>query len=373
MPAIRPLTKPALPARRLVVATCQRPKVSTAARRQRPTLAFGIALALHAALAVAVFYVTYLHGSRYHGDADHGISVHYSAADEPSDKTEVSPTARPAPMPSEAIAARIPENILPVSVPIPELTLPLPVSPDTQAGGNEIMARDMAKIEEAPARDDSGGSFFGTPLGKGTVVIVLDVSSSMAEAPHRERIRQQALDLIGGLSPAQKFNVIAFAQDADMLFDRPEAASRGNKAGAAAFLSGYYRKSFETTRTGAGLDPRSGVHFVPIQASRMAETRNWLGPTRLDIGLLLALKQHPDTILAITDGRPRIHGILANPSDDDVIATIASTSRKCYPPLVRPAVHSYLFPHSKSTSATESLAFLRLMQRDLGSTVTVIR
>lgn len=162
------------------------------------------------------------------------------------------------------------------------------------------------------AGDGMGGAeFLGLRGGGKDIVLVIDTSSSMplnCGPEGIEAIRKEISKTVNALAPATRFNIITYANDADLWRDKPVPANAENKRDALAFMEGYFgRGPFTRTRTEkfaeAGVDSE-GVKYVPMPPNKVEILRGTSGGSRIDLGLVLAFEMKPSTVFILSDGAP---------------------------------------------------------------------
>lgn len=162
------------------------------------------------------------------------------------------------------------------------------------------------------AGDGMGGAeFLGLRGGGKDIILVIDTSSSMPSncGPEGiEAIRKEIAKTVNALAPATRFNIICYANDADLWQEKPVPANAENKKNALAFMDGYFgRGPFTRTRTekfaNAGVDTE-GVKYIPMPPDKVEILKGTSGGSRIDLGLVLAFEMKPSTVFILSDGAP---------------------------------------------------------------------
>ena len=140
--------------------------------------------------------------------------------------------------------------------------------------------------------------FFGIKGRGDRIAILVDVSESMAEDEKGgekgfDRVKRKLGEVVDALSEQALFNIIVFADAANVLKPEMMIASKENKAAAKSYIQPFNR--------GGSWGLTSGN----VQSSSLGLTAEG-GTTRLDLALTAAFEQNADTILIISDGLPRV-------------------------------------------------------------------
>lgn len=178
-----------------------------------------------------------------------------------------------------------------------------------------------------------GGSFFGTPATGKSVILVIDVSTSMLRNCGErgiEAIRSEINRTINAFRPGSRFNIICFGNNADAFKKKSVAATSGSKADAIAFMRDYYKGDFTRTRTGDGVDEKDPIPYVPIRPSDLKSTRDTSGGSRYDMALLAAFEQRPDTIFLLTDGEPSTSRDGERLSKREILTMVRKAGKRAY-------------------------------------------
>jgi len=140
--------------------------------------------------------------------------------------------------------------------------------------------------------------FFGIKARGEKIAILVDVSVSMVEEERGgvegyRRVKRRVEEVIDALSEAALFNVLAFADAADVMEKELVIGSNDNKKTAK-----LYVRPFNT-------EGNWGLSQGNVQASNMG-LKAYGGTTRLDLALTACFQQGADTILIISDGAPMV-------------------------------------------------------------------
>lgn len=138
--------------------------------------------------------------------------------------------------------------------------------------------------------------FFGIHARGEKVAILLDVSTSMVEEERGgvqgfASVKRRMEQLIDSLGEGTLFNVIAFADAADALFDEMVIASAENRNKSKLFIRPFNQEGNWGLTEGNFQDSKYGL-------------KAYGGTTRLDLALAAAFKNGADTILVFSDGLP---------------------------------------------------------------------
>ncbi len=188
-------------------------------------------------------------------------------------------------------------------IPVPQTQLEVE-APDLGTGWGDGFGRGAMGTGSG-----QGTHFFGAPASGDSVVLVIDVSTSMpAECGESglRAIKNEVRRVVESFQPSTRFNLICFGNDADGFADRPVAASPENKRRAHDFMEDYFSGRFSRTRTEEfgrrGRDRE--IRYTPIESRDVPFLRGTSGGSRYDLALVAAFMQRPDTIFLITDGEP---------------------------------------------------------------------
>lgn len=146
--------------------------------------------------------------------------------------------------------------------------------------------------------------FFGIRGRGARIVIILDVSISMAEETEElgvtekgiaqyQRVKQRVSRVIDALNPDTLFNLVVYAETAAIWREEMQPATEQNKNAAKQYILPFNSR---VSRDAVGF--RSGLTRLEYGLGDYATG----GTTRFDLALSLAFKQRPDTILVICDG-----------------------------------------------------------------------
>jgi hypothetical protein len=156
-----------------------------------------------------------------------------------------------------------------------------------------------------------GASFLGLKGGGKSVVLVIDTSSSMPGNCGPEgiaAIRREIEKTVNALSPASRFNLVCYSNDADLFKPEPVPASPENKAAAIEFMKGYFGAGpWTRTRTeqfgNKGTDPL-GIAYTSVLPQDVKGLEGTSGSSRIELGLLVALQMEPSSVFVLSDGSP---------------------------------------------------------------------
>jgi hypothetical protein len=149
----------------------------------------------------------------------------------------------------------------------------------------------------------SAVDFFGIKKQGERVMFIVDGGASMVEPergdlPGYDRVKQELVAMIDGLSPGTFFNIIVFGRDIDLYAPRMVVATADNTAQVQAWIGPYWRLM-------DGKIERRG----PFRKNYQPEMLDWNGDggsARMDLALATALEMRADLIFMITDGTPSI-------------------------------------------------------------------
>lgn len=163
----------------------------------------------------------------------------------------------------------------------------------------------------------SNFDFFGIK-GKGEKIAVLvDVSVSMVEDDKGGiagfvRVKERVNSVIDALKEGTMFNMVVFADAASVWKDGLVVANNENKAKAKEFIANY----------------NSSLQNLGLSSGNISEDPKGLasngGTTRLDLALSASFHQGVDTILVVTDGKPKVVGVL---TADQIAAANAQNAK----------------------------------------------
>ncbi len=176
-----------------------------------------------------------------------------------------------------------------------------------------------------------GGSFFGTPAVGRSVILVIDVSTSMPRNCGEsgiEAIRSEITRTINAFRPGSRFNLICFGNMADAFRARPVAATSSNKQAAIEFTKAYFTGEFTRTRTADGIDEKDPVPYVPIRPGKFEATKNTSGGSRYDLALIAAFEQQPETIFLLTDGEPSTRRDGESLSKNEILSMVRRAGKR---------------------------------------------
>ena len=185
-----------------------------------------------------------------------------------------------------------------------------------------------------------GANFLGLSAGRNSrhVVLLIDVSGSMyanCGQDGLQAIKDEVAKTVNGLKENILFNIYTFASDADGFAQRSVKATGDNKKTAVDFFNGYFKggSGFYETRTSQwgnkGVD-KEGVRYVPIESDRFGNLRGIQGSTRLELGVIAAMQNRPQTIFIISDGDPQSTRDGTRLNDDEIIRLIDTEYSRHY-------------------------------------------
>jgi len=159
-------------------------------------------------------------------------------------------------------------------------------------------------------------NFFGIRDRSERIAFLVDVSLSMLEDERGgvwgyERLKQEIIRMINGLSEGTFFNIIIFATHVDTFLPKLKVATPEIKERAVQFLKPYnvYEKKGDEKRFGNLYKNYFPAPEVGLPARS--------GTTRIDMALTAAFEQGADTIFILTDGSPRIWKLLEGKERED--------------------------------------------------------
>ena len=141
-------------------------------------------------------------------------------------------------------------------------------------------------------------NFFGIQAKGERVAVLVDVSVSMVEEERGGvlgymQVKKRLGQVVDALSEASLFNVVVFADAANVMEKKMVIGSPDNKRRAKTFIQPYNMEGNWGLSSG-----NVSASYVGLQAKG--------GTTRLDLALTEAIRQGADTILVISDGIPRV-------------------------------------------------------------------
>jgi len=170
------------------------------------------------------------------------------------------------------------------------------------------------------------------------IVLLIDVSGSMignCGQDGLEAIKREVRRTVNAFDEKMRFNLVTFAGEADAFRSHSVSASAENKEAAVEFFSSYYGGGggFSQTRTerfgDRGRDDK-GVEYVAVMSSQFEELRGINGGTRVELGIIAAMKDKPTTIFVISDGDPGSHKNGERLKDRELIKLIEAEYKKIY-------------------------------------------
>jgi len=170
-------------------------------------------------------------------------------------------------------------------------------------------------------------NFFGIKDRGERIAFLVDVSLSMLEDERGgvwgyERLKQEIMRMVKGLSEGTFFNVIMFATDVDTYLPRLKVATPETKNRAVSFISPFnvFKRKGDEKRFGnlyKNYFPALDVG-IPTQS----------GSTRIDMALTAAFEQKADTIFILSDGQPWIYKLLEGKEQEEYEKRLARLTER---------------------------------------------
>ena len=291
--------------------------------------------------------------------------------------TEVAPEEIPLPppeknIPTSAAPSGSTADVLlgaaaPVSIPIPDS----PPMDDAIDFGGTGMGDGLGMGFGGGVGKIGGANFFGIPAGKGarSLALVLDVSGSMTSLGQDgiQAMKDQVDATLAGLDATSRFNLFTFAGEADGFKERSVNATSGNLKSANLFLRDYLKSGtgFSDTRTARfGDDGRddNGIYYVPIEGDDFDELKDSGGGTRIELGVLAAMRDKPEVIYVLSDGEPISNIGGKNVTERDLIMLIEKYRDANYGRSPKLTIHTI----SVGSIGRDGKQFLRKLARAFG-------
>ncbi len=294
--------------------------------RKSKILALLVAIGAHVLLIGALVYVVF--GETMVREPNLIISAPHSAVEQlrPTKKDLVQVKAeRPAAPSSSMSQVVVAETVSQIPVPMVEDFVEGPVNFGT--GFGEGMGSGMGGL----GGSGLGGSFFGTPAAGKSVILVIDVSTSMPRncgSNGIAAIRAEIERTINAFRPGSRFNIICFGNMADGFRKRPVPATPSNKKAAIAFTKAYFTGAFQRTRTAAGVDEKDPIPYVPIRPDAFRATEDTSGGSRYDLALIAAFEQQPETVFLLTDGEPSTRRNGESLSKNEILSMVRRAGKR---------------------------------------------
>lgn len=156
-----------------------------------------------------------------------------------------------------------------------------------------------------------GASFLGLSGGGKNIILVIDTSSSMpgnCKPEGIEAIRREIAKTITALAPNTRFNLVCYANDADLFQEKPVPANAQNKKDALKFMEGYFGAGpwlrTRTEKYGERDKDAEGTPYVAMPPGKVEALKGTSGGSRIDLGIVLALTMKPSTVFVLSDGEP---------------------------------------------------------------------
>ncbi len=156
-----------------------------------------------------------------------------------------------------------------------------------------------------------GAQFIGLKGGGKNIILVIDTSSSMPGNCKPEgiaAIRKEIEKTINALSPRVKFNIVCYANDADLFKANSVPANAKNKKDALAYMEGYFGAgSWNRTRTeqyGEKGTDADGIAYIPMPPGKVEALQGTSGGSRIELGVIIALQMKPSAVFVLSDGEP---------------------------------------------------------------------
>ncbi|CAN5360956.1 hypothetical protein BH23VER1_BH23VER1_07010 [soil metagenome] len=273
-------------------------------RKRSQLTAIGIAVLVHVVVALLAVIIIVAESIR---DTP---AITISGGEDPAaislDKRQVN--MRTKRVPSQTSASAIPTITVPVaaSLAIPEV---VDFTPDALDLGTMGIGSGFGFDEMGT--NFSGAEFLGLKGGGKDIIIVIDTSSSMPSVCKPEgiaAIRKEIAKTVNGLPALTRFNLICYADDADLFAEKPVLASPANKKAALKFMEGYFGAGpWLKTRTqeyGQRGKDNEGISYIPMIPNDVPELEGTDGGSRIELGLILAFKQKPSAVFILSDGAP---------------------------------------------------------------------
>ena len=157
--------------------------------------------------------------------------------------------------------------------------------------------------------------FMGIRGSGDNILLVIDTSASMPRNCGESgiaAIRREIINTINGFPDSSFFNIICYATDADSFRAQSVRATHKNKFEAIRFMRAYFGDSdhVASTRTssfgGDSLGARDpmGIDYFPIYPKEVDGLEGTGGGSRIELGVVAAMRSKPSTIFVLSDGEP---------------------------------------------------------------------
>lgn len=270
--------------------------------RRSLMVALSLAMALHVGLIAFLIQMVIARGQRHEPDLI--VAAPLAPVEQLVERRAFSQLKADRPSPPSGAQARVMTALSVAPIVIPEVDVVVEQPLELGAGFGEDLGLGIGGTGLG-----KGATFFGTPAAGRSVILVIDVSTSMPRNLGEEGLallRREIERTIHSLSPRTLFNLICFGNQADGFRPACVVASGENKKAAVAFMADYFTTKFTRTRTEAvgKAGELEGIRYVPIMCDEFDLTRDTSGGSRYDLALIAAFQQHPETIFLMTDGNP---------------------------------------------------------------------
>lgn len=300
--------------------------VAAAEARRSKLIALLVALAAHILLVSALLFIIF--GEVFVREPSLIVSAPYTPVEDlrPQKKDLVQVKAeRPAAPSSSMSKVIIADTISEIPLPVIDEFVDNPVNFGT--GFGDGFGEGLGGL----GGSGLGGSFFGTPAVGKSIILVIDVSTSMPRncgSNGIAAIRAEIARTINAFRPGSRFNLICFGNMADGFRERPVPATPANKQAAIEFTQAYFTGAFTRTRTADGIDEKSPVPYVPIRPGNFEATEDTSGGSRYDLALIAAFAQKPDTVFLLTDGKPSTRRNGKSLSKNEILSLVRRAGRQ---------------------------------------------
>ena len=301
--------------------------VAAAEARKSKMVALMIALGAHVLLIGALLFVVF--GEVLERQPNLIISAPYTPLEQlkPAKKDLVQVKAQKPAAPSASMSKVIVAQNVVSAIPMPIVDEFDEETVNFGTGFGEGMGSGMGGF----GGQGRGGSFFGTPAAGNSIILVIDVSTSMDRECGESgiaAIRAEIERTINALTPSSRFNIICFGNLADGFKKGPVGASSKNKKAAITFMKDYYtREGFTRSRTGNNYSDKE-MPYVPIRPDDFKAMKGTSGGSRYDLALVAAFEQAPETIFLLTDGQPSTRLDGQTLSDRDILNIVKKAGRR---------------------------------------------
>lgn len=300
--------------------------IAAAQARRSKIVALMVAIGAHLALVGALVFIVF--GEVFVREPSLIISAPYAPVEQlrPAKKDLLQVKAERPAAPSSSISkVIIADTVSQIPLPVVEDFVENPVTLGT--GFGEGFGAGLGGL----GGSGLGGSFFGTPAVGKSVILVIDVSTSMPRNCGERgiaAIRAEITRTINAFRPGSRFNLICFGNMADGFRERPVPATPANKKAAIEFTQAYFTGAFTRTRTAAGIDDKDPIPYVPIRPEKFKATEDTSGGSRYDLALIAAFAQQPETIFLLTDGEPSTSRNGESLSKSEILTMVRRAGRR---------------------------------------------